>query len=336
MPQNTHVSPDAIFDALTAYQLTAALKAAIELDLFSVIGDQRLTAADLAERCTGSERGVRILCDYLVTTGFLDKEGGAYGLTDVSAAFLRRESPQYMGSIAGFLASTHLRDLFSRPADAVRRGGTVFEQGSVSPDHPMWVDFARAMAPMMGLPAQLMADELKGRLPAKPKVLDIAAGHGVFGVTIGQRFPEADVVAVDWKNVLAVAEENARRAGLNGRFRSLPGSAFETPFGEGFDVVLITNFLHHFDHPTNVALLKKVAAALKPGGIALSLEFVPNEDRVSPPIPARFSFVMLNSTPAGDAYTVRELTAMHREAGFRQIEVKALPPTPQSLVVAQK
>ncbi len=62
----------------------------------------------------------------------------------------------------------------------------------------------------------------------------------------------------------------------------LPGSAFDVEFGGPYDTVLLTNFLHHFDKPTCVSLLKKVRASLKPGGKAATLEFVPNEDRVSP------------------------------------------------------
>src|SRR6185369_2508977 len=97
-----------------------------------------------------------------------------------------------------------------------------------------------------------------------------------------------------------------------GRFETIPGSAFTADFGSGYDLVLLTNFLHHFDVPTNEALLRKVHAALKPGGRAVTLEFVPNEDRVSPPVAAEFSLMMLGNTPAGDAYTFSELDRMFR------------------------
>jgi SAM-dependent methyltransferase len=103
-------------------------------------------------------------------------------------------------------------------------------------------------------------------------------------------------------------------------------------FGEPYDIVLLTNFLHHFDHATNVALLKKVHSALKPGGRAAALDFVPNEDRVSPPIPANFSMTMLTTTPSGDAYTFRELEAMYREAGFERIEGQPIHPSPHTVV----
>jgi len=97
--------------------------------------------------------------------------------------------------------------------------------------------------------------------------------------------------------------------------------------------VLLTNFLHHFDKPTCVSLLKKVHAALKPGGRAATLEFVPNEDRVSPPMPAAFSMTMLTSTVAGDAYTLSELTAMYNHANFGEITAHPIPMSPHTVVM---
>jgi len=116
----------------------------------------------------------------------------------------------------------------------------------------------------------------------------------------------------------------------------LPGSAFEVEYGGPYDIVLLTNFLHHFDPPTNVGLLKKVHAALKPGGRAAALEFVPNEDRVTPPMAASFSMMMLASTHSGDAYTYRELEAMYRGAGFDEVTAHPVPSGPHTVVVGHR
>jgi len=164
------------------------------------------------------------------------------------------------------------------------------------------------------------------------KVLDIAAGHGLFGIEIAKQHPEAQIVAVDWEKVLEVAYANAQKAGVADRYQRLPGSAFDVEYGGPYDAALLTNFLHHFDVPTNVALLRKVRAALKPGGISATLEFVPNEDRISPPMAAGFSLTMLASTGSGDAYTFSQLEAMHREAGFRRIEMHTIPQSPHTVV----
>jgi cyclopropane fatty-acyl-phospholipid synthase-like methyltransferase len=158
----------------------------------------------------------------------------------------------------------------------------------------------------------------------------------MFGIAIGKRFPRAKIVALDWSNVLQVAEENANRAQLDGRYNLQPGSAFDLNWGTGFDVVLMTNFLHHFDRGQCEALLRRAHAALAPDGRLFTLEFVPDEDRLSPPRAAAFSLTMLATTPAGDAYTFSELDTMLRNAGFSHNQIQALPVGIEQLVISRK
>lgn len=137
------------------------------------------------------------------------------------------------------------------------------------------------MVPMMAPAAEGIAGALNVAAQQEIKVLDIAAGHGMFGVTVASKNPRAQVHAVDWPGVLDVAAENAARAGIESRFHRIPGDAFEVDYGTGYNLALVTNFLHHFDPPANVRLLRKIHASLAPGGRVAVLEFVPNEDRVS-------------------------------------------------------
>src|SRR5258708_6119964 len=249
-------SPELIFDTLNAYQKTAALRGAIELDLFTAIGEGATTAADLAGKLKVPERGARILSDYLVVTGLLTKQGGRAGL-------VRAESG------------------------------------------------------------------------ARWKVPHIPAGQGIFGIAIARRNPNATIVGQDWRNVLEVALENARKAGVADRYETIAGSAFEADLGSGYDLILLTNFLHHFDPDTCEALLRKVQAALKPGGRAVTLEFVPNPDRASPPTAAAFALMMLGSTPSGDAYTFAEYDKMFRSAGFSSSQAHTMP-GPETVIVSVK
>ncbi|HXJ97042.1 MAG TPA: class I SAM-dependent methyltransferase [Terriglobia bacterium] len=336
-PQALPPDPATIFEALNSYQRSAALKAAIELEVFTGIGEGKADVESLAKRCEATERGIRILCDYLTIQGFLGKEDHRYSLTPTSAAFLDRRSPKYLGTIARFMDSpAHIARLQSL-ASIVRTGGSlIHEDGSADEGNAEWIEFARSIAPMMALPAELVAGLVGASAGVPWKVLDIAAGHGLYGITIARHNPNAEIVAVDWPQVLEVARENAQKAGVSARHRLLPGSAFDVDFGANYDLILLTNFLHHFDPPTNEKLLAKVHRALKPGGRAVTLEFVPNPDRVSPPIAAAFSLIMLSNTKAGDAYAFAELEAMFRNAGFARSELHPLPPTPQSVVMAYK
>ena len=330
-------SPILFFETVNAYQRSAAVKAAVELEVFTAIGEGNQTTRAIAEKCKASERGVRILCDYLTVIGFLKKENGAYSLTQDSAVFLSKHSPAYMGDAIGFLLSPMLMKGFETLTDAVRQGGTMIpDEGTIAPEHPVWVEFARAMAPMMMMPAQMMTQKLGAEAGRKTKVLDIAAGHGMYGISVARANPDAEVVAVDWPNVLEVAKENAQKAGVEGRYGTIPGSAFDVEFGGPYDLVLLTNFLHHFDTDTCVKLIEKIHAALAEGGRVATVEFVPNEDRVSPPPSAMFSLVMLGGTPGGDAYTFKELDEMFRRAGFSRSELHQLDPTPQQMIISYK
>lgn len=114
------------------------------------------------------------------------------------------------------------------------------------------------------------------------------------------------------------------------------GSAFDTDWGSGFDLVLLANFLHQLDQDGCVTLLRKARTSLVSGGRAVAVEFLLNEDRVSPRFSAMFAFQMLGSTPQGEAYTAREFEDMGRAAGFSSVIVKPLPPTPQSLILFEQ
>ncbi|HEY1807055.1 MAG TPA: class I SAM-dependent methyltransferase [Acidobacteriaceae bacterium] len=330
------LTPAIVFDMLQAHQRTAALKAAIDLDLFTAVGNGPGDVASIARHCQASERGIRILCDFLTINSVLVKEDGRYRHSPVSALFLDPRSPASLASIAQFLANPEMRAVYDNLAEVVRHGRTSLPgEGTVEPENPVWVQFAETMAPMMApMAGPLGAVVLEGH-NGPMHVLDIAAGHGLFGIEIAKQNPQARVTGLDWAPVLRVAVDNARKAGVHERYNMLPGSAFDVDFGGPYDAVLLTNFLHHFDKPTCVGLLKKVRESLKPGGRVATLEFVPNEDRVSPPMPAGFAMTMLTSTTAGDAYTLSELSGMYADAGFSKTKAHAIPMSPHTVVTGQ-
>jgi hypothetical protein len=236
-PASKQPSPTLFFQTINAHQQTEALKAAVELEVFTAIGEGNTSAADIAKRVGGSERGVRILCDFLTILGMLTKQDNKYGLTLDSSVFLDKRSPAYIGGATEFLASPKLTAGSKDIAGAVRRGGTTMEDdGTVGPDNPVWVTFARAMAPMMAMPAQLMASLVDPKADRKLKILDIAAGHGLYGLAFAAKNPQAEITALDWSAVLEVAKENAAKAGVSDRYKTIEGSAFDVDLGTGYDL----------------------------------------------------------------------------------------------------
>lgn len=334
VPLQKMPTPDLFLQGANAYQLSAALKTAVELEIFTAVGEGNSTPDRIARRCAASSRGIRILCDFLTVQGFLTKTANGYQLTQDSAMFLDRNSPLYLGSAANFLVHSSFVDTFKNLTEIVRRGGMSHGNDTLSPDDPIWVEFARSLGPMQRLQAESVAMFLNSD-PNRLRVLDIAAGHGFFGIAVARQNPHAGIVALDWANVLEVAKENAREAGVSGRYRTIAGSAFEADFGDSYDLILVTNFLHHFDPATIGQFLRKAKAAMALGARLVVVEFIPDETRIEPPIAAAFAMTMLGTTPAGDAYTFSEYKQMFDAAGFSSVEMHALPPSPQSVLIAK-
>lgn len=336
-PASQQPSPQLFFQTINAHLSTEALKTALELEVFTAIGEGNRTAAEIAKRCQAAEKGIRVLCDYLTLMGMVTKQNDRYELTLDSSVFLDKRSPAYVGGATEFLCSPMMLEGVRNMTEAVRKGGTAMkDDGTIGPENPVWVKFARAMAPMMTMPSQLMAKLVDPTADRKLKILDIAAGHGLFGIAFAQNNPQAEITALDWKAVVEVAKENAQKAGVGDRYHTIEGSAFDVDFGSGYDLVLLTNFLHHFDAATCETLARKVHAALADGGRAVTLEFVPNDDRVTPPETAGFSMVMLTTTPSGDAYTFAELERIFANAGFSRSTLHLLPPTVEQVVISEK
>lgn len=326
------ISPERIFGMMQAYVQSAALKGGIDLGLFTAIGAGNSRVSTIAEACGASERGTRILCDYLTVAGLLTKTDGAYGLTPEAALFLDRKSHAYLGSASQFMNHSMHKKASADVAQTVRQGSTLLDgREYLDIENQVWVDFAEGMMPMMFPAAQFMA----AQLDAPKRLLDIAAGHGIFGVLAAAQHPELRVDALDWPAVLAVAEKNAEKFGVADRWEKREGSALTMDFGEGYDVIYLTNFLHHFDAAECTAILGKCRKALRPGGMLATLEFVPNPDRVTPPASAAFSMTMLLNTPAGDAYTEAELVAMLQAAGFASNVLHQVPASAQQLIVSR-
>jgi ubiquinone/menaquinone biosynthesis C-methylase UbiE len=323
------LNPAPIFECFTAYQKTAAMQASVDVGLFSAIAAGHSTVPAIAKACEAAPKGVRVLCDYWSVQGLMLKTGDAYRLTPEAATFLDRASPAYLGGVMGFLNGP-ITPFFGRLTQAVRRGGCE-SAGSVVPDYDGWVPFAEEMGAMMFPTAQAIA-KLVG--PVSGRVLDVAAGHGLFGIILAQQNPGANVVALDWPRVLDVAKRNADRMGVGQRYATIAGDAFSVDLQGPYDLILLTNLLHHFSPEQCTTLLKRLRAALRPGGRLVTLEFVPNEDRVSPPMSATFPLVMLATTASGDAYTFVELERMLRSAGFSSSKLHQPEDSPQQIIVS--
>lgn len=327
------LTPLLFMEAVNGLQKSAVARAAIDLDVFTHIAGGCATAAAVASAAQASPKGVRVLLDALTVLRLLRKEEDRYLLTEESSLFLDRRSPRYMGDCVQFSLSPFMQSAFLHFTEAVRAGGHVVSgAGSMETGHEVWVEYARAMMPL-ALPQAVAVAQLAGHVT---RILDIAAGHGMFGIQMLLSNPQAHCVAVDWPAVLEFARENAGRSAVADRWQGMPGDAFTIDPGRDFDAVLLPNFLHHLSPRDCVTMLRRVHAAMAPQGRAFIVEMLPDENRVTPSAPAWFATMMLASTTEGDAYVLSEYTAMLQEAGFTAPTVHPAHGSARTILVSRR
>jgi ubiquinone/menaquinone biosynthesis C-methylase UbiE len=171
-------------------------------------------------------------------------------------------------------------------------------------------------------------------------VLDIAGGSSIFGMTILERDPSAQVTQLDWPNVNAVAKRLNRERGLDGKIRFIDGEFRSAAIEDsGYDLVLASNFCRFESAQGNQELFQKAYRALNTGGTFVVNDFFPNEERTGPTFPLRFSVYTLTHTPGGECWTLSQYTAWLKQAGFCNIQTHGdisgtMPGT--TLIVAAK
>jgi 2-polyprenyl-3-methyl-5-hydroxy-6-metoxy-1,4-benzoquinol methylase len=303
-----------LLEEFRAFERALALRTAIELDLFTRIGQGTNTIRALAASADASQRGLQALCDYLVVQGHLLKQRARYSLTLNSRLYLTTASPAYLGSAAKFLASDSAVAALCRLRQTIQRGSASMRGGESD-----WVEYARSMAPLAQSIAEFAAAALKVHSAGPIQVLDLAAGHGYYGIAIAQKNPSARIFALDSSRVLKIAMENAHQGGVAERYHPIAGDAFKVDLRGPYDLALAANFAHHLDEASNIRLLQKIRAALQPAGRLALIDFIVNPDRVSPAPDASFALTLLATSAIGAVYTFKEYSQMLRTAGFRHV-----------------
>ena len=337
--QHGFESPQQLIGLLQGFMGSAALKAGLDLEVFTHIAHGTDTAEKLAAAKKIPERAMRILCDALVTFGALGKSDGHYSLPPASQAMLVKGSPAYFGAMAGITANPVVWNEAGHLADIVRAGHSMLEQGAEAAENPFWEEFSRRSKQMatMGGPAvaELAASLFGSSEPTR--ILDIAVGSGMYGFSALKRFPGARLVSVDWPNVLRLAEPTAKQMGLAERVEFRPGDIFKDDLGTGYDLVLAVNIYHHFSVEQNTQLSRRLHAATAPGGRLIIVDAVPDEKREHERFALVFALTMLIWTREGDTYTLSEYEKMLKPAGYLDIQLKAVPgPAPFQAIAARK
>lgn len=311
-----------------------ALIAAVELDLFSAVAEGKASHSEIASRCGTNESAMRRLLDAIVAMGHLRRRGERYSLTPASAAYLIRGSELYREGGVAF--ERRQIENWLNLADAVRTGRPVMR-----PDPERLMQFlpmlVKAIFPTSFVPAKAAVAAIPAAARKRIRnILDVAAGTGAWSIPFAQAIPGARVTVVDFPAVTAITREYTGRYGVGDRYDYLEGNLREVDFGtERFDLVILGHIIHSEGAEWGRRLIEKSAAALRPRGMLLIPDFIPNDDRTGPVLPMLFGLNMLVAAPEGDVFTMREYKGWLKGAGFKTIRtIKA--PSPSPLILATK
>jgi ubiquinone/menaquinone biosynthesis C-methylase UbiE len=330
------VTPERILDHAWGFARTRALATAVELDLFTLVAAGKRTPETLAQATGATSRGIRMLGDALTSLGLLSKDAGGYALAPDAALFLSRSSP---ASIADFIAfgAREIDESWAELTRCVKTGKPVKAVDRPVEGIPLWHALVDALFPVNYQAARLVGEELARRHPGKVvRLLDVAAGSGVWGIGAALANPRVSVVAADLPETLEHTKRWVAKTGVASRVTLLPGDLRSTDYGAAAYDAAVLGHICHSEGPVHAPrLLEKVAKALRPGGTVFVAEFVPDEGRAAPPIPLLFALNMLVHTTDGDTWPFSQYRAWLEGAGFR--DVVSLPaPAPSPLIVATR
>jgi|ERR1044071_7186260 len=332
------LSPRPLMRILGDFANSQILDASIEYDFFTLIHQGRQSADEVARAAGTDARATRIVLDSLPALGLIEKRQGKYFLTPTAEVFLVKDKPSYVGdfrhvALALWDGMAHLKESL--------KTGKPLSRMDTNTELAVWEKLVLGIIVIAEPAAKALCDILKiGTARQGLKVLDVAGGSSIFGMTILSRDPTAEVTQLDWPNVNAVAKKANQARGLAGKIRFIDGEHHTAPIETNhYDLVLASNFCRFESPKGNQELFAKAYSALKTGGIFVVNDFVPNEERTEPTFALRFSVYTLTHTPEGECWTLAQYSEWLRKAGFAAIEThsdipKTLPGT--TLIMARK
>ncbi len=335
-PVTAPVTPERILQFAWGYVPPLVLEAAIRHRIFDLLEGGPKTVSEIRKETGASERGLSAVMNALVGLDFLAKDKqGKFSLTPESSTFLVSTKPSFMGGMIRHGSEQlipkwlHLNEIVmtGEPAAAVNQeqsGGEFFQQ------------FVNDILPLSYPAAQALSSHYNanGAGPAI-RVLDLAAGSGVWGIAMAQGSEKVTVTAVDWPEVIPVTRKTVARFGVAERFSFVEGDLLQVDFGSGHNLATLGHILHSEGAERSQALLEKTFQALASGGTIAIAEFLVNADRTGPVNGLFFAVNMLVNTETGDTYSFEEISSWLKAAGFTDAR-KLDAPGPSPLILATK
>src|SRR5437660_2298741 len=340
MPKKTRskkkVTPERLMEIGFAYAPPLIISAGVNNKVFDSLQNRAKTSEQIAEETGASARALRILMNALVGLGLLKKDRQErYSLTQESAAFLLSNRPATHAGFFGTIAP-QLISRWVQLSDIVREGRPAVAVNQETEGTEFFSQLVENIIPMSYPPAQTLGDHLQlVKTKDEIRVLDLAAGSGIWGIALAEKSPRVYVTAVDWAGMIPTTKRITQKFGGSDRFNYVEGNILEAKFGSGYDIATLGHILHSEGEERSRQLLKKTFSALKPGGIIAVAEWLVNDKRTEPTHSLMFAVQMLVNTDKGETFSFNEIKSWLEDAGFRKVR-KLEAPGPSPLILSTR
>jgi ubiquinone/menaquinone biosynthesis C-methylase UbiE len=330
------LTPERLQQLGFAYSPPLIISAAVNNKVFDTLQAGPKTVEEVKKETGASARGLRAIMDALVGLELLKKDRQSrYSLTPESEAFLISGKP---GTFAGFFGSILpvLTSRWLRLTDIVRDGRPAVAVNQETEGTEFFSQLVETIIPMSYAGAQKLANHLNvAKAREQVRVIDLAAGSGIWVIAVSEKSPRVRVTAVDWAGMIPTTKRITEKFGVRDCFDFIEGDLLEANFGTGYDVATLGHILHSEGEERSRQLLKKTFRALKSGGTIAIAEWLVNDDRTKPLPSLMFSVQMLVNTEKGDTFSFNEIKKWLEDAGFKKVR-KLEAPGPSPLILATK
>lgn len=339
MTSKTEPSPENIIQVALGFWASKTLLSAIEMELFTELGERSADLATLAGRLGLHPRSARDFLDALVALGFLERRDGNYSNTPSTELFLDKKKPSYIGGMLE-MANLRLYPFWNNLTAGLRTGELQNEAkgGGESLFVALYADPARLkqfLAAMTGLSRganQAIAQKVPWR--SYQTFADVGTAQGDLAVQIALANPHLEGIGFDLAEVGPIFEEYVKQNELGERLRFMPGSFFDDPLPNA-DVITMGHILHDWNLDEKRTLIEKAYKAISPGGALVVYESIIDDDRSQNAFGLLMSLNMLIETQGGFDYTGADCTGWMKDAGFREARFEHLV-GPDSMVIGIK
>jgi len=308
------MNPGELLEISGYFWKTCALHAAVKLDVFTVIGDAHLTAEEISQKLSGSQRGVERLLNALTAMALLVKTDGKYANSPSGKTFLAKGSAKYIGHI--IMHHNHLLESWSQLDQAVISGRPVRSRASFSNDE--WRE--SFLLGMFNL-AMGLAPKIVPLIDLSPKrhLLDLGGGPGTYAIHFCKKYSQLKATVYDLPTTRPFAEKTIKQFELTDSIQFAEGNYLNDPIEGRYDAVWLSHILHGEGPDDCRMIIQKAVSILEPGGMIIIHDFILNNSMDGPLFPALFSLNMLLGTDSGQSYSEDQIIDMLAAAGVKDV-----------------